>query len=111
MSDKPVWLPNLVGGVSIWKLAPDLNEAKFMDGRLLVPETEGTDSLPSKVRWDVADLVPLKEARAAHAADVEGAVRDFFACLERVKIALSSEASGYAKYKDAFTVPSLDAED
>ena len=32
------WLPNLVGGVSIWKLAVDLNEPKFFDGRLLVPD-------------------------------------------------------------------------
>src|SRR5262249_15140911 len=35
---KATWLPNLVGGVSIWKLARDLNETKFFDGRLLVPE-------------------------------------------------------------------------
>ena len=49
------WLPNLVGGVSIWKLAIDLNEPKFFDGRLLVPETEGSDSLPVTVRWNVAD--------------------------------------------------------
>ncbi len=48
MNDGPnaTWLPNLVGGVSIWKLAVDLNEAKFFDGRLLVPETEGSESLP-----------------------------------------------------------------
>lgn len=41
MNDGPnaTWLPNLVGGVSIWKLAVDLNEPKFFDGRLLVPET------------------------------------------------------------------------
>ena len=44
------WLPNLVGGVSIWKLAVDLNEPKFFDGRLLVPETEGSESLPVTVR-------------------------------------------------------------
>ena len=53
------WLPNLVGGVSIWKLAPDLNEARFFDGRLLVPETEGSDSLPARVEWDLTGLVPL----------------------------------------------------
>ena len=38
MNDGPnaTWLPNLVGGVSIWKLAVDLNEKKFFDGSLLV---------------------------------------------------------------------------
>src|SRR6201999_758151 len=37
MTDAPkaTFLPNLVGGVSIWKLARDLNEEKFFDKSLL----------------------------------------------------------------------------
>ncbi len=104
------WLPNLVGGTSIWKLAVDLNEAKFFDGRLLVPETEGSESLPVTVRWDLTGLVPLKEAREKHADDVNAAVRDFQDALQRVAKVFSTPNSGFDKYKDAFTVPSLDAD-
>ena len=82
MSDA-TWLPNLVGGTSIWKLGVDLNEAKFMDGRLLVPETEGSESLPVTVRWDLTGLVPLSEARAKHPEDSAAAIRDFQAALQR----------------------------
>ena len=62
-SKENTWLPNLVGGVSIWKLAVDLNEPKFFDGRLLVPETEGSESLPVTVRWDLTGLTPLLNYR------------------------------------------------
>ncbi|MBX3185663.1 MAG: hypothetical protein KF819_01555 [Labilithrix sp.] len=117
MSDSPAdpnpnatWLPNLVGGVSIWKLAVDLNEAKFFDGRLLVPETEGSESLPVTVRWDLTGLVPLVEALRKHPDDVATAVKDFQAALERVAKVFSTPASGYDKYKQAFTVPSLEAD-
>ena len=99
------WLPNLVGGVSIWKLAPDLNEEQFFDGRLLVPETEGSDSLPARVEWDLTGLVPLAEARAEYPARVEKATEDFFACLERTAEVFEKGGSGYDKYKEAFTVP------
>lgn len=109
MTDNATWLPNLVGGVSIWKLAVDLNEPKFFDGRLLVPETEGSESLPVTVRWDVTGLVPLDEARAKHPAEVEAAVAEFKAALERVAKVFATPNSGYDKYKDAFTVPALDA--
>lgn len=112
MNDGPnaTWLPNLVGGVSIWKLAVDLNEAKFFDGRLLVPETEGSESLPVTVRWDLTGLEPLHEARSKHPADVDAAVKDFKDALDRVAKVFSTPNSGFDKYKAAFTVPSVDAE-
>ncbi len=102
------WLPNLVGGVSIWKLADDLNQARFFDGRLLVPETEGSDSLPARVVWEVEGLTPLLEARTAHPEDVRVATEELFQCLERVRKELSSEESGYRRFKDALTMPSLE---
>ena len=112
MNDGPnaTWLPNLVGGVSIWKLAVDLNEAKFFDGRLLVPETEGSESLPVTVRWDLSNLLPLNEARAKYPADVDLAIKDFKGALERVAKVFATKDSGFDKYKTAFTVPSVDAE-
>lgn len=110
MTDQESWLPNLVGGVSIWKLAIDLNDPKFMDGRLLEPETEGSDSLPAKVTWDLTGMLPLAEARAAHPEKIEAAIADFFACLERVSEQLEDESSGYHKFREAFTVPGLDAD-
>jgi hypothetical protein len=113
MNDGPnaTWLPNLVGGVSIWKLAVDLNEAKFFDGRLLVPETEGSESLPVSVRWDLTGLVPLRDARAKYPSDVDKAVKDFQGALERVAKVFATKDSGFDKYKTAFTVPSVEAED
>jgi hypothetical protein len=105
------WLPNLVGGVSIWKLARDLNEPKFMDGRLLVPETEGSESLPTSVTWDVARLMPFAEAREKHGPDVEKATQEFAAALSRVADEFRKESSGYNQYKEAFTVPSIEADD
>lgn len=113
MNDGPnaTWLPNLVGGVSIWKLAVDLNEPKFFDGRLLVPETEGSESLPVTVRWDLTDLLPLKDARAKHEADVDRAVKDFQGALDRVAKVFATKDSGFDKYKTAFTVPSVEAEE
>jgi len=113
MNDGPnaTWLPNLVGGVSIWKLAVDLNEAKFFDGRLLVPETEGSESLPVTVRWDLTGLVPLRDARAKYPGDVDKAVKDFQGALDRVAKVFATKDSGFDKYKTAFTVPSVEAED
>jgi hypothetical protein len=112
MNDGPnaTWLPNLVGGVSIWKLAVDLNEPKFFDGRLLVPETEGSESLPVTVRWDLTNLLPLNEARAKHPVDVDAAVNDFQGALARVAKVFSTPDSGFDKYKAAFTVPSVEAD-
>jgi hypothetical protein len=109
VSDAVNWLPNLVGKVSIWKLAVDLNEARFFDGRLLVPETEGSDRLPASVTWNVEGLVPLGDALAQYPDEAAGAVRDFAACVERVRTELGDPASPYATYKDAFSVPALDA--
>jgi hypothetical protein len=103
------WLPNLVAGTSIWKLAVDLNEPKFFDGRLLVPETEGSESLPVTVRWDLTNLIPLQDARASHPDESAAAVKDFEACLARVAKVFSTPNSGFDKYKSAFTVPALDA--
>ena len=112
MNDGPnaTWLPNLVGGVSIWKLAVDLNEAKFFDGRLLVPETEGSESLPVTVRWDLTGLVPLRDARAKYPGDVDKAVKDFQGALDRVAKVFATKDSGFDKYKTAFTVPSVEAD-
>jgi len=107
---KETWLPNLVGGVSIWKLAADLNQDRFFDGRLLVPETEGSDSLPVKVLWTVDELVPLAQAKTSHPEAVGVATTEFLACVERVKKELSSDASGYKKFREAFSIPALDAE-
>ena len=104
------WLPNLVGGTSIWKLAVDLNEPKFFDGRLLVPETEGSESLPVTVRWDLTGLVPLSEAQATYPAETAAAVKDFHAALERVAVVFKTPNSGFDRYKDAFTVPSLEGD-
>lgn len=104
------WLPNLVGGTSIWKLAVDLNERKFFDGRLLVPETEGSESLPVTVRWDLSGLIPLSEAQKTDPEGAAQATRDFQECLERVAKVFSTPNSGFDKYKSAFTVPSLDAD-
>ena len=106
---KPTFLPNLVGGVSIWRLARDLNEEKFFGGRLLVPETEGSDSLPVTVRWNVDGLVPLAEARARFASDLTDAIDAFLACVKAVARELDDPKSGYAKYAKAFSVPALDA--
>jgi hypothetical protein len=113
MNDGPnaTWLPNLVGGVSIWKLAVDLNEKKFFDGSLLVPETEGSESLPVTVRWDLTNLVPLNEARAKYGPDVDAAIKDFQGALERTAKVFSTKDSGFDKYKQAFTVPSVEADD
>ncbi len=104
------WLPNLVGGVSIWKLARDLNEPKFMDGRLLVPETEGSESLPTSVTWAVARLMPFAEAREKHASDLEKATQEFGDALSRVADEFRKESSGYHQYREAFTVPSIEAD-
>ena len=104
------WLPNLIGGVSIWKLAVDLNEPKFFDGRLLVPETEGSESLPVTVRWDLTGLVPLAQARAQYPADVAQATGDFQAALARVAKVFATPDSGYDKFKAAFTMPSVEAD-
>ncbi|MDB4946504.1 MAG: hypothetical protein JWP97_6038 [Labilithrix sp.] len=104
------WLPNLVGGVSMWKLAVDLNEPQFFDGRLLVPETEGSESLPVTVRWDLTGLVPLAQARATDPAGVAAATQDFQAALGRVAKVFATPNSGYDRYKGAFTVPSLEAD-
>jgi hypothetical protein len=102
---KANWLPNLVGGVSIWKLAQDLNQDKFFDGRLLVPETEGSESLPTSVTWDLAALVPLREARAKHGEAIDKAIKDLAACLDAVSKEFKSPESGYHKYKDSLTMP------
>jgi hypothetical protein len=108
--EKSTWLPNLVGGVSIWKLGADLNQERFFDGRLLEPEVEGADSLPTRVVWNVDRLVPLKDARASHPEDVRVAIEAFLGCVERVGKELSSSTSGFRKFKDAFSVPSLEGE-
>jgi hypothetical protein len=98
----------MVGGVSIWKLADDLNQERFFDGRLLVPETEGSDSLPTKVVWEVEGLIPLEEAQKKHPEETQAATKDLVVALDRVKKELASESSGYRRFKDALTLPSID---
>src|SRR5262249_10259139 len=80
------------------------------DGRLLVPETEGSESLPVTVRWDLTGLMPLSEAMAKHPADAQKALEDFRGCLERVAKVFSTPNSGFDKYKAAFTVPSIETD-
>jgi hypothetical protein len=104
------WLPNLVEGVSIWKLARDLNEPQLMDGRLLVPEVEGSESMPTTVRWNTERLLPLAEAKAQHGSDLDAATKEFFAALDRVAKVFGKEASGYDRFRSAFTVPAQDAD-
>jgi hypothetical protein len=99
-----------VGGVSIWKLARDLNEPKFFDGRLLVPETEGSESLPSRVSWDLTGLLPLEQARAEHPEAVTHAIQDFAECLDRVAKVFAAEDSGYHIYREGLTIPSMEAD-
>ncbi|MEM9696222.1 MAG: hypothetical protein AAGA56_26995 [Myxococcota bacterium] len=111
MSDgDSTWLPNLVNGLSIWKLARDLNEPQFMDGRLLEPEVEGSDSLPAAVHWPTADLIPLAEARHLHPAETEAAMQDFLVAIDRVQKTMGDANSGYAKYREAFSIPSPDVD-
>ena len=109
MSTTKSWLPNLVGGVSVWKLADDLNAKNFMDGRLLVPETEGAESLPTEVRWNVDGLVPLAQVQKDNPQGAATAIQDFQATLGGVEKTLGAEESGYARYRDAFTMPTIDA--
>jgi hypothetical protein len=103
------WLPNVVGGVSLWKLAANLNESHLMDGALVAPETEGADSLPSLVRWDVSQVLPLAEARRLYPTECAEAEAAFSASLARVAKSFADPQSGYYRYRDAFTVPALTA--
>jgi hypothetical protein len=104
------WLPNLVEGVSIWKLAADLNEPHLFGGRLLVPEVEGSESLPSHVRWLVSGMVPLREARTQDPSGVAAAEKDFQECLTRVSKAFAEPSSPYHRYRTALTVPAPETE-
>ncbi len=78
------WLPNLVAGVSVWRLGPDLNVQPLFGGRLVEPEVDGPDGLPNLVEWDLTGLLPLALARERHPVGVAAAKRDF---LERVEAA------------------------
>ncbi|MBI2568211.1 MAG: hypothetical protein HYV63_14385 [Candidatus Schekmanbacteria bacterium] len=104
------WLPNLVGGVSIWRLAPDLNAPRFFDGGLLAPDTEGSDSLPTRVRWNLVGLMPLSAARGRYGDAVGRALEDFRVRLQAVSTALGTPESGYQQYAAALTVPSWEAD-
>lgn len=108
MSNELNWLPNLVSGVSLWRLVGDLNDPRFMDGRLLAPETEGPDTLPTEVRWNTGDAIPLPTARTSHPEAVEAAIADFRACLARVEKELANKESPFHRFKDAFVVPSAE---
>jgi hypothetical protein len=62
------------------------------------------------VRWDLTGLIPLKEAREKHPVAAAAAVKDFEGALERVAKVFATPSSGYVKYREAFTVPSLEAD-
>ena len=100
------WLPNLARGVSVWKLVEDLNDQALFDGRLIEPETEGPDNLPTAIVWDVAELVPLSEAREVHAEALRRAVMDFHICIERSR-PFFEPGESFDDYRDAFTLPTL----
>ncbi len=104
------WLPNLVGSVAIWHLAADLNRPSLMGGRLLVPELDGPASLPTTVRWHVADYLPLDDARTTHPQDAEAAIEAFRNALRKLDTELESPTSGFARFREAFSVPDLSAE-
>jgi outer membrane protein OmpA-like peptidoglycan-associated protein len=101
------WLPNLVGEVSMWNLAGDLNRPAVFDGRLLEPSIEGPDNLPTKVEWNVTELVPLAEARAIDPEGVERAIADFARCVESARVLFEDPA--FAKLRPAFTLPSIES--
>ncbi|MCB9593555.1 MAG: OmpA family protein [Sandaracinaceae bacterium] len=101
-------MPNLVAGTSVWNLVRDLNAPGLFDGRLLEPEIDGPDSLPTAVEWDLTGLVPLAEARAAQPVEVQLAIDAFLVCLERAERWLDDEGQ---RYHDAFTLPSLGLDD
>ena len=63
------------------------------------------------MRWDLTNLLPLHEARAKHPAEVGAAIEDFQAALARVAKVFSTPNTGFDKYKAAFTVPSVEADD
>lgn len=107
MSDA-TWLPNLVAGTSIWKLGDELNAAGLFDGRLLIPETEGSESLPITVRWELDGLIPLERARVEHADATLVAVRELGAAVARVAEALAAKEGALAAYAEALTLPPLD---
>lgn len=100
------WLPNLARGVSVWKLVDDLNDEALFDGRLLEPETEGPDNLPTAVLWDVEGLLPLAEAKRAHPEALRRAIMDFHICIERSR-PFFEPGQSFDDYRDAFTLPTL----
>ncbi len=105
-SQEESWLPNLVGGASIWKLAGELNAPKLFDGRLVVPEIDDAPSATGATRWDLEGLVPLAQARRTQPAEVAVALGELQAALERIATLLSTPASGLDRYKRALTLPS-----
>jgi len=98
------WVPNLVAGVSVWGLADDLNAPSLFDGRLLEPDVQGPDNLPTAVEWDLSGLMPLAEARQRHPVKTELAVDAFFVCLRRAEAWLAADGERFA---EAFTLPPL----
>lgn len=101
------WVPNLVAGVSVWGLADDLNAPPLFDGRLLEPDVDGPDTLPTAVEWDLTGLMPLADARARHPVKVALAVDAFLTCLRRAEAWLDDDG---ARFADAFTLPPLTSE-
>ena len=100
------WLPNLVRGVSVWRLAPDLNVDELFGGCLIEPDVNGPDSLPAEVEWDLTGLVPLAQALELHPREVRVAKADFLARVERAAELFGTPA--YERFAGAFTLPGLD---
>lgn len=108
MSGEPAFRPNLVAGTPVWTLADDLNDARWMDDALLVPEVEGPQAMPTAVTWHVADFVPLHEAREKYPDETRDAERAFEARAAALRDELSRMGSPFSRYREAFSLPSPD---
>jgi outer membrane protein OmpA-like peptidoglycan-associated protein len=111
MSGERAFRPNLVAGTPVWTLADDLNDARWMDDALLVPELEGPLAMPTAVTWHVADFVPLHEARKTHPEETRLAEHTFETRAAALRDELAREDSPFARYREAFSLPAPDEAD
>lgn len=111
MSGEPAFRPNLVAGTPVWTLADDLNDTRWLDDALLVPEVEGPQAMPTAVTWHVADFVPLHEAREKYPGETHDAERAFEARVAALRDELSRVDSPFSRYREAFSLPSPDEAD
>lgn len=111
MSGERAFRPNLVAGTPVWTLADDLNDPRWMDDALLVPELEGPQAMPTAVTWHVADFVPLHEAREKYPDEASRAERAFETKAAALRDELAREDSPFSRYREAFSLPSPDEAD